>query len=88
MKARAARDDPQAYRKQIWNSKKERGRTEKGKKKKKRKKQMKTIEEKRAEEMSGNLAAGAEVCLGLNGYYNLKEDGRSARRACVRTGKW
>lgn len=38
--------------------------------------QRKSREKKRAEEMSGNPAAAAEVCLGLNMYYNPKEDGR------------
>lgn len=60
---------------------------EKGQKKRKRKKQRKTREEKGAEAMSGNLAAGAEVCPGLNRYYTLKEDGRAASRASVRAGK-
>lgn len=79
MKAEAVRGDPWVHRKQIWDSKevRERAETKNGKT------QRKTREEKGAEETSGNLAGGAEVCPGLNRYYNLKEDGRAARRACV-----
>lgn len=56
MKAKGVRDDPWVQREQVWDSKEERERTEK----RKRKKQRKTREERGTEDMSGNLAAGAE----------------------------
>lgn len=84
MKAKAVRDDPRVHREQVWDSMEEREMKEK---KRKRKKQRETREEKGAEEVSGNLAAGADVCPGLNRYYILKEYGGAASIASVRAGK-